>query len=360
MRVCLICVEIFAWGKYGGFGRDTRITGRELVKRGVSVTVVTPRRADQKPVEELDGMTVLSFPQRDLLSASQLYRQADADLYHSFEPSLGTYLAQRVMPGRKHAITFLDPRNLDDWYTEFRLPTVNKLQVVANWLYENNPLVQSAARRAEGQYVPAYFLQDKTRKKYHLPAVPQFLPTPVAIPAQVQKAETPTVCFISRWDRRKRPEMFFELVKAFPQVRFLAAGQSRDAEWDHYLRDKYGGLPNLEMLGFIDQFNGNRLWQIFSESWVLVNTAAREGLPNALKEAAAHGCAILSSVDPDGFASRFGYHADHDNFVEGLDFLLQDNHWRERGALGREYVTDKFEIEKAIDQHLEVYQSLLN
>jgi hypothetical protein len=44
-------VEIFAWGKYGGFGRATRIIGRELVKRGYEVYAVVPRRPGQKPVE---------------------------------------------------------------------------------------------------------------------------------------------------------------------------------------------------------------------------------------------------------------------------------------------------------------------
>jgi len=261
-------------------------------------------------------------------------------------------------------VTFLDPRNLDDWYTEFRLPSVNRLQVLANWLYEDNFFVQRAARRADGHFVPAFFLKQKTKNKYRLTREPEFLPTPVSIPESAQKADRPTVCFISRWDRRKRPEIFFELVKAFPEVRFLAAGQSRDTDWDHYLREKYGGLPNLEMLGFIDQFKegpenrGNKLWQIFSESWVLVNTAAREGLPNALKEAAAHGCAILSSVDPDGFASRFGYHAEKDDFIQGLKILLQGDNWRERGAQGREYVTQMFEVGKAIDQHVRVYENL--
>jgi glycosyltransferase involved in cell wall biosynthesis len=175
----------------------------------------------------------------------------------------------------------------------------------------------------------------------------------------VQKSPDPTVCYIGRWDRRKRPELFFELVKSFPRVRFLAAGQSRDAEWENDLRNKYGDLPNLEMLGFIDQFNGDKLWQVFNQSWVLVNTAAREGLPNALKEAAAHACAILSSVDPDGFASRFGYHARRDDFVAGLQELLDNNTWEARGMLGREYVRQEFEIKRAIDQHIRVYQQLL-
>ena len=41
MKICLIAMEIFAWGKYGGFGRATRMIGKELAKRGVTVTAVT-------------------------------------------------------------------------------------------------------------------------------------------------------------------------------------------------------------------------------------------------------------------------------------------------------------------------------
>jgi glycogen synthase len=73
MKVCFICVEIFAWGKYGGFGRATRIICRELVKRGIEVFAVVPRRKGQKPVEELDGITVLSFPSYFPWSARELY-----------------------------------------------------------------------------------------------------------------------------------------------------------------------------------------------------------------------------------------------------------------------------------------------
>lgn len=359
MRLCLISVEIFAWGKYGGFGRDTRILGRELVKRGVEVTVIVPRRGEQKPVEMLDGMRVLSFPPSSPFSAGELFPQADADIYHSFEPSLNTYLAMRAMPDRVHIVTFLDPRTTTDWLTELRLPSVNHLQVLSNWLYEDNWLVHRAARRANAWFTPAYFLAPKTKAKYHLPQEPQFLPTPVVLPDEIHKASDPTVCYIGRWDRRKRPELFFELVKSFPQVRFVAAGQSRDVAWERFLREKYGDLPNLEMLGFIDQFSGDKLWRIFNQSWVLVNTAAREGLPNALKEATAHGCAILSSVDPDGFASRFGYYAQKDDFVAGLQELLQNNTWEERGKLGREYVRQEYELDQAIDQHIQVYQRLM-
>jgi len=358
MRVCLISVEIFAWGKYGGFGRDTRIIGQELVKRGLEVSAVVPRRSEQKPEEDLDGIRVLSFQKSDLLSYGELFRQIDADIYHSMEPSISTFVAMRAVPQAKHAVTFLDPRTTSDWLTELRLPSVNPIQVISNWVYEDNPMVTRAIRNADGLYVPAHFLAVKAKKKYGLNNTPGFLPTPVAIPENIHKATKPTVCYISRWDRRKRPELFLKLAEHFPQVRFVAVGASRDLKWDNYLREKYSGLQNLELLGFIDQFSGTKLWDILSESWILINTAAREGLPNAMKEGAAHACAILSSVDPDGFASRFGYFASQDDFIAGLEELLQNDNWRSRGQIGRAYVRDEYNLKRTIDMHLQVYESL--
>jgi glycosyltransferase involved in cell wall biosynthesis len=359
VRICLICVEIFAWGKYGGFGRATRIIGRELARRGVDVTAVVPRRSSQLPEEELDGIRVLSFWPGEILRAGELYTKADADIYHSEEPSLGTYMAMRAMPDRKHMVTFRDTRDITDWRTEFSLPSLNPAQVIANWLYEDNWLVRRAVRRADGWFAAAQLLIPKAMKKYKLPVEPLFLPTPVPVSEVSEKAPLPTVCFVSRWDRRKRPEIFFELARAFPNVRFLAAGKSRDAEYDRYLRETYGNLANLEMVGFIDQFRSDELSQLLGRSWILVNTAAREGLPNAFIEAAAHGCAILSAVDPDGFASRFGYCAQDDNFVRGLETLLQGDCWRQLASEGYAYVRDVFALDKAIDQHLAVYEQLV-
>jgi len=50
MKICLVCVEIFAWDKYGGFGRATRTIGRELAKRGHEIFAVVPRRTGQQAV----------------------------------------------------------------------------------------------------------------------------------------------------------------------------------------------------------------------------------------------------------------------------------------------------------------------
>ena len=194
---------------------------------------------------------------------------------------------------------------------------------------------------------------------YGLSTDPRFLPTPVEVPIEVKKAESPTVCYVARLDRRKRPELFMNLARKFPSVEFIAIGKSRDRRWDEYLRKKYAGLSNLKMVGFVDQFNSNLHSDILEKSWILVNTATREGLPNAFLEAAAHRCAILSSLNPDGFSSRFGFHAGKDNFEEGLNYLLGDQRWKEHGEQGFEYVRDKFKLEKAMDCHIDAYKRLL-
>ena len=42
------------------------------------------------------------------------------------------------------------------------------------------------------------------------------------------------------------------------------------------------------MLGFVDQFQSARLQSILSQSWILVNTSVREGLPTSFLEALAN------------------------------------------------------------------------
>ncbi|HEX5438974.1 MAG TPA: glycosyltransferase family 4 protein [Gemmatimonadaceae bacterium] len=360
MRVCLIAVEIFAWGKYGGFGRATRTIGRELVKRGIDVSAVVPRRGGQRPVEILDGITVRGFSPRSPWQATRLLRECDADVYHSCEPSFASYLAMRAMPHRVHVATVRDPRELRDWMMEFDRPSRSKLQVTRNYLYESNPLVRRAVRRMDAVFAPARSLVSKARALYGLTTDPVFLPTPVAIPPSVTKTDRPTVCYLARLDRRKRPTLFLDLARDFPDVTFIAMGGSRDARWEQSLHDRYADVPNLEMTGFVDQFNTGLHASILERSWIMVNTASREGLPNAFLEAAAHRCAILSHVDPDGFASEFGYHARTDDFQWGLRYLLESGQWRERGQRGYEHVRSTFEVEHAMDQHVAWYETLLS
>ena len=358
MRICLICVEIFAWNKYGGFGRATRTIGRELRKRGIDVCAVVPRRGTQAAVEDLDGITVYGFDLYNPFQSVNLFRQIDADIYHSQEPSFCTYLAQKAMPHKKHIVTCRDTHNITDWRQEFRDHSLSKLQVAANFIFEDNWLVRSAVRHADLVFTASRFLISKAQLKYRLKDTPIFLPTPVDVPGAPRKSDTPVVTYVARLDRRKRPEIFCRLAADFPDVTFIAAGKARDPEYDRYIRRKYQSLGNLQMVGFVDQFRGDRLARIHAKSWVLVNTASREGLPNAFIEAAANKCAILSHVNPDNFARRFGYWARDDDFRQGLEALLDNHTWRKRGERAHAYVARTFETRQAIDRHIDLYREL--
>jgi glycosyltransferase involved in cell wall biosynthesis len=358
LKICFISSEIFAWGKYGGFGRATRMLGRELARRGHEVSAVVPLRGDQRPVEILDGIQVLGFRKSRPLEALPLYRQADAEVYHSQQPSLGTYLALRALPSRKHIVTSRDPKDFHDWWLEVRSPSKSRLASLVGYAYENNPLVGRAVRRCHGVYYAARFLEPKVRRVYGASLQLGFLPTPVEIPAtEPVKSTTPTVCFVARWDRRKRPELFFELARAYRGVHFIALGQSQDTAREHELRARFADIPNLELVGFINQFTSDHLSEILSRSWILVNTATREGLPTSFLEALAHRCALLSYLNPEDTASRFGFHAREGELMRGLDYLLEHDRWRERGELGFRYVREHYELGASVDRHLEVYEA---
>lgn len=359
MRVCLICVEIFAWGKYGGFGRSTRMIGKELTGRGIEVIAVVPRRAGQRAVEMLDGIRVLGFESRQPFSAIDLFREADADIYHSQEPSFGTYLAQWAMPDRKHVVTFRDTRDLKDWWIEFKYPSLSRAQVLSNFLYEDNFLVHRAIRKADLCLAASKLLIPKARKKYHLATDPLFMPSPILFLETVQKSERPLVCFVARLDRRKRPQIFLELARQFPEVQFEVVGMGQDKRLDQSLRSEYNDLPNVKFHGFVDQFNSNILLDFLAKSWVLINTSARESLPTTFIEAAGHGCAILSEIDPDGFASNFGYNVTDGDYITGLLMLLQKNIWRTKGQLGMEYARETFSVESSLQSHIQLYESLI-
>ena len=361
MHVCLICIELFGDSVYGGFGRATRFIGRELADRDVRVSVVVPRRSPVHPDRyELDGMTVWQYRADRPWQAAKLLRRLRADIYHSQDTSLTTAIASAAVPSAAHVVTFRDPMDRAAW----RLESVYARMPRVGWaLYRNfitNPFVTLAVRRADGLYCAAEFLAPKAAKLYGLRRRPTFLPSPVEVPDVVEKASRPTVCYVGRWEGRKRVELFFQLAERCPDVNFLAVGGARDPARDRALRERYGSIPNLTMTGVLDQFTDRKAWRdVLGRSWILVNTSAREGLPTTFLEAAAHGCAILTFADADGFATRFGRQAREGELEAGLRELLSGDRWRFRGAQGRRHIERVFAVEPAMAGHLDAYEQVL-
>jgi glycosyltransferase involved in cell wall biosynthesis len=365
MRVCLIANQIAAWGKIGGFGTATRALGVALAARGHEVTAVVVRRAGegQGRVEHLDGITVYGMSARETMFSGKVFAEIGADVYHSQEPTIASRHAQRSAPDAVHIITCRDPRSLREHLVELRHTNWRRRLIFpATWFYEASPWVKRAVRGADSVLMPApSHLTPRIKHLYGEAIDPEFVPSPIELPTRTPvKGDQPMAVFVGRWDHRKRIERFFELARRFPEVRFVAVGRAHDSTYDARLRDEFGSLPNVEMPGFLPRFGDESLSGLYERAWVLVNTSAREGLPYTFLEAASWDCAILSTLDPEGFSSRFGHHA-ADDTMESLEHGLREllaGAWRERGQAAGAFVRSTWSEDESVRRHLAIYEGL--
>jgi glycosyltransferase involved in cell wall biosynthesis len=109
------------------------------------------------------------------------------------------------------------------------------------------------------------------------------------------------------------------------------------------------------MPGLINRFREpERMHQLLSDTWIFVSTAVREGLPLTFLEAAAYGCPIISRVDPDQFATRFGKQVHDDDYAAALRGLLAEAPL-EKGRAAYHYVLETYETSRALAAHQEQY-----
>ncbi len=360
-RICLITSIFHGFGKIGGFGTMAKTLAIVLADNGYEVIVAVPRRPGQDRVTRTPHFTVLGLTMQEMISPA-MYKRIDAALYHSQSPNLMSAAAIRAMPNARHIITCRDPRVFHDWVIEIRDATwKRKVRNIALMFFEEGPLVKWAIRRADRVAFAARFLEQKITEMYRPGKSLTFLPNIEMVPEEVpEKASEPTVCFVGRLDRRKRPEMYIRLASQFPDVTFLMVGRAEDPGWQARLDEMAQPIANLKMTGYIDKFDDERFYKIYNSSWIFVNSASREAHPLTFFEASGRGCAILSHVNPDDFASKFGYWAADEDFDVGLKALLDNDLWRSQGAKAHAYVREHYRYDVAADAHLRLYSELLN
>lgn len=360
-RICIITSIFHGFGKIGGFGTMARTLASMLSDNDYDVVVAAPLRDGQSVVTKIDGFTVLGLSMTQLVNP-RTYARIDADLYHSQSPNLMSTAAKLAKPGAKHVITCRDPRTIGDWLIEIRDATLRrKVRNLALMFFEEGPLVTSTIRRADCVAFAARFLKGKIEKMYRPRSPLVFLPNIENVPEEIpRKSANPTVCWVGRFDKRKRPEIYIEVARKFPDVRFTMVGIAEDRKWQKQLETMASSVSNLDLPGYVDKFEDSRFYDYYESSWIFVNTASREAHPLTFFEAAGRGCAILSYVNPDDFASKFGYWAAKENFEEGLSYLLSDDNWRRHGAMAHEYVKRYYSYKVASEAHLKLYEELLH
>ena len=363
MKICIVCGQVAGFGRIGGFGTMARRLAEALSRAGQDVSICVLRTADLKARQSIGNIPVIALKPQAFFFGSKVFNEFDADIYHSQEPTLGTYRMRVAHPDAKHVVTCIDPRDNDDWAEEFRRFSLKKkILYPAIRAFENSSRVHEAVKQSDHVICQTKFIIPKAMKMYGLEKKPDFIGNVIEFPEDEPiKAQKPTVCFLARLDKRKRPEYFFELAKKYPNIDFIAIGKAHDPAWDKELHDRYADLPNVDMLGYVDPFKSDTIQHVLEKSWILINTASREGLPAAFVEAASNKCAILATVNPDDFASSFGRFASSPEELDnGLDYLLEKDRWREYGVKAYEYALENFEESNVVKKHMELYENLLS
>ena len=369
MKICYVSPEFFAWGIHGGFGYLTRSLSTSLASRGFEVSVVTRRRKGQRRMEFIDGVKVLGYESydnypkilssfRSRVASLDVFKAVNSDIYHSQAVSYNSLVAQRASPNKLHIITFQDPYDENEWKKlakvdpRYRFTPHHRLRID----FESRVL-STACKRANSLYSQAHFLIPKAKNLFNINRSIGFLPNPVNIPrGSCEKSTVPSFCFLARWDPQKRVEVFFNLARVFPSFKFVAMGHGHDAQRDHELRKIYSRIPNLVLTGFVSEDEKSR---ILAESWALINTSIREALPVSFLESLAHKTPIISGENPDNLTSNYGYLVHRENFVSAIKQLLADKERKTKGEQGRRLIEKVYESKKVVDQHLKVYEKLM-
>ncbi len=181
----------------------------------------------------------------------------------------------------------------------------------------------------------------------------------------VVKDPRPNALFIGRLVPVKRPWIYFELARRFPEVEFNVVGEPDHRMHLTQILKEAQQVPNLRFLG---KRVGHDLEQSLEKAWVLVNTSIHEGMPQSVLQALAFETPVVSALDFGGSIASFGVYAGEcsgdgmaevDSFARALQGLLQhEGKRRELGRAGRQFVQANYTDAAFLDQFLAILSKM--
>lgn len=162
----------------------------------------------------------------------------------------------------------------------------------------------------------------------------------------------------------KRPELFLELARRLPHLRFRMVGgpslEPHEREYYGRIAGEAGRLPNVEFIGFVPYADIDRH---FDAARVFVNTSAAEGFPNTFLQAWARGMPSVSFIDCGARddEGEIGWRIDS---IEGMarelkTLMEQDDAWRAQGERCRRHFASRHSVQAAAGAYRRLFCALL-
>lgn len=317
-------------------------------------------------IETAGNKIVLPSPKRFISAWRAWNERPDILLCIDYRPSYLRWL--RGLPFTPVIVWVRDPRTPTDMVrlNSLRVPGTDKPPAgIHDCDFRSLARFLSDKRFPQRRVVLANkmaYMRDKNEDTFGLPPSDWTLPNPDVVDYDhviVRKSERPSVVSLGRLDPVKRPWLFIELARAFPEADFLMLGQP--------FAQGPGGWspqdvpPNVKLLGNV---SGQPKYDILSRAWVLVNTSIHEESAVSMLEALAHEVPVISFIESDGISARFGKCLGYDTgtglqslgrLKETLRELLTDHAQRTTlGRLGREWVRSEHNTGAFLNSFLEI------
>jgi glycosyltransferase involved in cell wall biosynthesis len=185
------------------------------------------------------------------------------------------------------------------------------------------------------------------------------IPNMIEVGGGIPKKED-FVLWVSSIAGTKRPEMFVELARRNPGIRFKMIGKVQEERFrklDRKVREGISKIPNLEYLGQKTLEETNRY---FSRARVFVNTSSLEGFPNTYLQALKSGTPIVSlGIDPSSMLKQGGVGFCCKNIDEASgrinELVKDDKLWKNMSGKCLSYLKG-FDYEVLIKEYEKVFE----
>lgn len=381
-KICigLLNIEYFhkAIGIFGGYGMTSRNIAEHFNSKAegvkVDVLMVRPNPESGPYVMRLDHTDLVIHTDPDKPSISNILKYFGLLFTKNYDVLITTEYYSRylytlmLLPSAPLVLWIHDPRSAEELKNiatlslEMRATKMNIENMIEILKYERESLRKLINQsKIMGRKVffasTAISLIEDAKKTYNMQDItPTFLPNPIHCPvmSNLTFSENPSFCYLGRLDPIKRPWIYFELAKLFPDFDFYVAGVTHFQELMNPIIADYLKVKNLKFLGLVGGKEKDKLLRLV---WALINTSIHEALPVSFEEALAYGRPIISCNDADNLVKDYGYYTGRilgdgrdtvsiNKFAKGIEAILKDrSQWFEKCEKARETAKELYSYE---------------
>ncbi|MBL7215324.1 MAG: glycosyltransferase family 4 protein [Phycisphaerae bacterium] len=334
---------------FGGAEVDLYLIATELAKDDRFDVQFVVGDYGQPEIEQREGVTLiksLDVNKNMILQGGKIWkalRQADSDIYMHEACSLGTTLVAWFCKVKKRSFVYRTAHTDETHGVYFKRFPVRGLFV--KWAFKNTTFLitqndEDVQSLLSTLRLPSIVIRNGCRIS---PALP---------------AKNGSILWVARSLPVKRPDLFLELAKQFPEQPFIMVCPQGvgDTQYEQ-LRQQADTIDNLQ---FLDYVAFHKIDAYFEQAGIFVCTSDSEGFPNTFVQSCKAATAILSlNVNPDNFLDTYhcGFCADGDwnLFVDTLRRWLQTDTPEQLGRNGQDYIKTHHDLSVIIEQYKDVF-----